>query len=213
MARVSTVASILETVSDHMEFRPLPAPDLTGTECFKGLGSSVSDFWSYAAGDLRSNTIRGVLAEWLVVKAVGATEFQPDWHDFDVLTPSGVRIEVKSSAYIQAWRQRRLSTIIFSGLSSQKWDPETGYAGRRTFNADVYVFCVQTARSHESYDPLDVSQWDFYVLPLSRVQSIGQRAIGLTRIAKEVQPVGFDSLSAAIEQAAVASIRNEEHPR
>ena len=195
-----------------MEFLPLPALVLTGTERFKGLGSSVSDFWSYVARDLRSNTTRGVLAEWLVAKAVGATEFQPDWHDFDVLTPRGVRIEVKSSAYIQAWRQRRLSTIIFSGLSSQKWDPEAGYSGRRTFNADVYVFCVQTARSHESYDPLDVAQWDFYVLPLSRVQSIGQRAIGLTRIAKEVQPVGFDGLPAAIEHAAEVSVRNEDRP-
>lgn len=185
-----------------MEFRPLPAPALSGIECFKGLGSPVSDFWSYAARDLRSNTIRGILAEWLVAKAVGATEFQPDWHDFDVLTPGGVRIEVKSSAYLQAWRQRRLSTIIFSGLTSQKWDPETGYSGRRTFNADVYVFCVQTARSHDSYDPLDLSQWVFYVLPLSCVESIGQRSIGLKRIAKEAQPMGFDRLSTAVEQAA-----------
>jgi hypothetical protein len=164
-----------------------------------GLAGSVKDFWSYAARDLRSNVLRGVFAEWLVAKAVGATEPLPEWHEFDVLTPAGTRVEVKSSAYLQAWPQRDLSAVKFGGLTSQKLDPETGYSGQRTFNADVYVFCVQTARSHDAYDPLDVSQWDFYVLPRSRVELIGYRSIGLARITSEAQRVGFDELAAAID--------------
>lgn len=31
------------------------------------------------------------------------------------------------------------------------------------YNADVYVFAVETAMTHEEYDPLDVHQWRFYV--------------------------------------------------
>jgi len=193
-----------------MTFRPPRPLDLDGTEPFIGLAGTVKDFWSYAARDLRANTIRGVLAEWLVARAVGATESQPEWSEFDVLTPTGVRVEVKSSAYLQAWAQRKLSTISFSGLRSQKWDPETGYSGQRTLNADVYVFCVQTADSHDSYDPLDVAQWNFYVLPRSRVESIGTRSIGLTQIASEGQRVGFDGLAHAIDLAARES--PEESP-
>lgn len=191
-----------------MEFQPPPAPALTGDERFTGLDSTVSEFWSYAARDLRSNVLRGVLAEWLVAKAVGAAEPQPEWHEFDVLTPAGVRIEVKSSAYLQAWPQRHLSTITFRGLSSQRFDPETGYSGLRTFNAEVYVFCVQTAQSHGDYDPLDVSQWGFYVLPRSRVESIGYRSIGLARIERETQRVSFAELAAAIDQAAKTPARD-----
>ena len=191
-----------------MKYRPSPAPALTGGERFEGLDSTVKEFWSYAARDLRSNVLRGVLAEWLVAKAVGATEPPPEWSEFDVLTPAGVRVEVKSSAYLQAWPQRALSTIKFSGLRSQKLDPETGYSGLRTFNADVYVFCVQTAQSHADYDPLDVSQWDFYVLPRSRIESIGYRSIGLARIARETQRVGFDGLRLAVDPAAEAPVRD-----
>lgn len=110
-----------------MGFRPLDAQKLTGDEPFNGLSSTVNDFWSYAVRDLRSNTVRGVLAEWLVAKAVGATELLPEWHEFDVRTPAGTRIEVKSSAYLQAWPQRRLSAIKFSGLTSRKWDRKRGF--------------------------------------------------------------------------------------
>lgn len=189
-----------------MKFQPPPARALTGDEHFKGLDHTVKEFWSYAARDLRSNVLRGVLAEWLVAKAVGAAEPRPEWDEFDVLTPDSVRVEVKSSAYLQAWPQRDLSEISFSGLRSKKLGPDNRYSDQRTFNADVYVFCVQTAQSHDAYDPLDVSQWAFYVLPQSRVEAIGQRSIGLARIKSEgAQRVGFDGLAVAIDQVAVAN--------
>lgn len=110
------LAGRLTTVTDNMKFRPGPALVLTGDERFKGLDLTVKDFWSYAARDLRSNVLRGVLAEWLVAKAVDAPEPRPEWDEFDVLTPARVRVEVKSSAYLQAWPQGDLSKISFSGL-------------------------------------------------------------------------------------------------
>jgi hypothetical protein len=202
------LAGRLRTVTDDMKFQPGSAPVLTGDERFTGLDHTVKDFWSYAARDLRSNVLRGVLAEWLVAKAVGAVEPRPEWDNFDVLTAAGIQVEVKSSAYLQAWPQHDLSRISFSGLRSQKLGPENRYSGQRTFNADVYVFCVQTAQSHAAYDPLDVSQWDFYVLPRSHVESIGYRSIGLARIKIVTQRVSFDELAAAINQAAEATVRD-----
>lgn len=196
------LAGRLRPVTGDMKFRPPSARILTGDELFTGLDHTVKEFWSYAARDLRTNILRGVLAEWLVAKAVGAAEPRPEWDKFDVLTPAEVRVEVKSSAYLQAWPQRDLSKISFSGLRSKKLGPDNRYSDQRTFNADVYVFCVQTAQSHNAYNPLDVSQWAFYVLPQSRVEAIGQRSIGLARIEKETQHVGFDGLAAAIDQAA-----------
>lgn len=76
---------------------------------------------------------------------MGATTHQVDWHEFDVLTPDEVRIEVKSSAYVQAWTQKSLSRIVFSRLKARRWDPATGESSEATYNADVYVFCLQTA--------------------------------------------------------------------
>lgn len=50
------------------------------------------------------------------------------------------------------------------------------------------------------------SQWDFYVLPRSNVESIGYRSIGLARIKSVTQQVSFDELAAAINHAAETTV-------
>ncbi len=47
--------------------------------------------------DLRTNNVRGYLAEFLVAKAVGAHGPRLEWDAYDVLAPDRTRIEVKSS--------------------------------------------------------------------------------------------------------------------
>jgi len=94
---------------------PQPA-HLGGAEEFAGCPATVLDFWRFAMPDLRTNNVRGYLAEFLVAQAVGAAGAKVEWDAYDVLTPSGTRVEVKSSAYLQVWEQRRLSRIVFSGL-------------------------------------------------------------------------------------------------
>jgi hypothetical protein len=41
---------------------------------------------------------------------------------YDLITSTGIRIEVKSSAYLQSWSQKRLSTISFSISPARYWD-------------------------------------------------------------------------------------------
>ena len=81
---------------------------LNGNEPFTLHGSDTSillqDFWRWAYSDLLNNTHRGVLAEFLVHSALEAKDVaRADWLPFDLTSPSGLRIEVKSSAYLQAW--------------------------------------------------------------------------------------------------------------
>lgn len=84
----------------------------------------MEDFWRFALSDFRMNNTRGYLAEFLVAKAVGATSGRVEWDAFDVLAPSGARIEVRSSAYLQVWDQRRPSRIVFSGLTGRTRSPK-----------------------------------------------------------------------------------------
>lgn len=86
---------------------PHPLCPVEGDEPFVGVDATVLDFWRWSFPDLRLNIVRGVLAEFLVAKAVGCTEApKKEWANFDVLTPAGVRVEVKASAYWQSWAQR-----------------------------------------------------------------------------------------------------------
>jgi hypothetical protein len=161
---------------------PPERPGLTGSESFVGVDASVTDFWRFALSDLRMNNARGYLAEFLVARAIGLSEVRRiEWDAYDLLVDGWIRVEVKSSAYLQLWPQWRLSRIEFSGLRGTRYDPRHGDdPGGRQFNAHVYVFGVQTATEHDVYDPLDINQWEFYVLSKSDLEEgrIGQ-SLGL----------------------------------
>lgn len=156
-----------------------PAQRLTGDEYFVGLDATVRDFWAFAMSDLRMNNVRGYLAEFLVARAVEATGQRIEWDSYDVLTPEGIRVEVKSAGHLQVWDQRTVSRISFGSMKGRTWDPRRGEGAEATLNADVYVFCIQTAVEHDGYDPLDVSQWEFYVVSLADIEATGYKSIGM----------------------------------
>src|SRR4051794_38674696 len=97
---------------------PLVAGRKTGRELFHDgaapLGFDVLTFWQWSASDLVSNALRGRLAEFLVGQALGiANGVRAEWDAYDLCMPSGLTIEVKSAAYLQAWAQKSLSAISF----------------------------------------------------------------------------------------------------
>ena len=97
----------------------------SGKECFQGMDGehTLQDFWAWAFSDLVSNTERGKLAEYIVATAMGCDEgTSPTWGSFDLLSPEGIKIEVKASAYIQSWEQKSFSRIEFSIAESLYWD-------------------------------------------------------------------------------------------
>ena len=185
---------------------PSPTEPLNGEERLGGTSATVADFWTWAFSDLRMNIVRGVLAEFLVAKAVGAKEpVRVAWDNWDVVSASGVSIEVKSSAYLQSWPQRKHSTISFTGLSARRWDAKEGFGDDREVRADVFVFAIQTCREPASYDALDVRQWRFHVVPASIVRRHGTRSVGIGFLERHApDPVPFEQLPAAVDAAANA---------
>lgn len=145
----------------------------TGKEPFHNQGDLIGfdllSFWQWSNSELVGNALRGILAEYLVASDIGdVTELRQEWDSYDLVTKEGIKIEVKSSAYIQSWMQDKLSNISFGIQPTFGIDPKTG---KRTDikkrQADFYVFCVLANKEQDSIDPKDVSQWEFYVLPTS----------------------------------------------
>ena len=155
---------------------------LSGDEKILGADATLRDFWAWNMSDLRTNTVRSLLAEFLVAHALGATSRpRVEWDAYDVRTPEGITVEVKSAAYLQAWEQTKLSAITFTGLNGRTWAPGGGFSEAASYNADVYVFAVLTATEHATYDALDLDQWSFWVLPRAVIAQLGQKSIGLPR--------------------------------
>ncbi len=132
-----------------------------------GLGFSVKDFWTWSASDLVSNVMRGHLAEFIVAKAISATEVvRNEWATYDLTTPDKTKVEVKSAAYLQSWSQDDYSIIQFNVEPAKELDMEKGgYRGTPSRHADVYVFALLAHKDKLTVDPLNVTQWEFYVLP------------------------------------------------
>jgi hypothetical protein len=175
---------------------------MTGDEPIVGTATTVRDFWVWALSDMQANTVRSMFAEFLVAGALGATH-RPriEWDTYDVVTPDGLTLEVKSGAYLQAWEQNRLSTVTFSGLRARTWTPRDGYSDASSYNADGYVFAVLTATDHASYDALDVNQWSFWVLPRQLLAATGQRSIRLSRVEELAgAPVGLAELASRVRE-------------
>ena len=71
------------------------------------------------------------------------------------------------------------------------------------FNADVYVFCLHAAKTHEEYDPLDVSQWLFYVAPRAVIEGRAGSQMSLPTLERLCgPPVSHEELRNSIVRSA-----------
>lgn len=170
------------------------------------------EFLAWAYDDLLTNTTRGVLAEYIVAKALGIRDTKRlEWDRYDLYI-DGIGVEVKSSAYVQTWKQTRMSDISFGIRPAQGWDARTNtYVTDKKRSADVYVFCLLKGEDRQSIDPLDVAQWTFYVLPTSKLdrEVATQKTIRLEPL-KALRPreCEYDDLKAAIHEAAQVNRRS-----
>jgi hypothetical protein len=182
---------------------------MTGAQVIAGTGATVHDFWSWAMSDLRANTTRSMLAEYLVARSVGA-DHRPrvEWDASDVQIPEG-RIEVKAAAYLQAWAQRAPSKITFGGLRARTWSPQMGYSLERSYNADTYVFALLTATAHDQYDALDSAGWQFWVIPAHTIEATNQSSLTLGRVrALAGDAVAYPQLGRAIRASLAVKMGN-----
>ncbi|GEC07160.1 hypothetical protein SSP24_48150 [Streptomyces spinoverrucosus] len=182
----------------NADLGPLVITRRSSSEPIRANGETVSqlgEFWSWACSDLANNTMRGVLAEYLVATALGATAgTRTEWDTVDIRTPEKWRVEVKSSAYLQSWAQSQPSEISFSIAPASGWDAQTGTTSADVLRrSDVYVFCLLHHQDKQTLDPLDLDQWTFYVLPtrLLDERCPNQKTIRLSRL-ERLNPLKTD---------------------
>ncbi len=138
-----------------------------GSELFHKNGKSLDfdllSFWRWSNSHLMDNTLRGILAEYIVCIDIDCPyKIRQEWDTYDLVSPDGVKVEVKSASYIQSWDQKDYSKISFGIKPTSTHDKRNKEIKR---HADVYVFCLLKHKKQDSIDPLDLSQWTFFILP------------------------------------------------
>ncbi len=113
-------------------FPMMPVSRKTGNEQFRQraippLGFDLLSFWQWSGSDLLG--IRAQLAEYIVARALGLGDGMcSGWGSHDLQTSTGLKIEVKSSAYLQGWAQKSHTKPLFSikgariGTRPAKWE-------------------------------------------------------------------------------------------
>jgi hypothetical protein len=180
----------------------------TGKEPFVFDGNelplNVLSFWQWSSSELLGNALRGVLAEFIVASTIDVLE-QPreEWDAYDLITKSGLKIEIKSSAYLQSWNQTELSKIIFGIQPTVLWDENNKRSEEAKRQADVYVFCVLAHKDKSTVNPLDLSQWEFYVLDTKVLNDKvpKQKTITLSSLLKlNPSQIKYDGLTSEINK-------------
>jgi hypothetical protein len=198
-------------LSEDNGFPMMSALRKTGAEHLTTAGSpldaTVSDFWGWSRSDLIDNLTRGVLAEFIVAKAlcISTDKVRESWAPWDLTTPDDVRVEVKSASYIQSWSQMMVSKIAFRTPKTLAFDPRGAkFEAKAKRQADVYVFAILNHDVQATVNPLEMDQWQFYVVPTSELDTRSQHSITLGSIHGELKkvPLAFGEVRSAVRDAA-----------
>ena len=197
----------LRLVSDKLG-RLIPKA-LSGAESFligdRPTEFGIADFWRWSSSDLVSNSLRGVLAEFIVAKALGVSTTRPrtEWDMCD-LRLGPLLIEVKSAAYLQSWSQKRLSPISFLVTPRRGWDAATSTMGKvARRHADVYVFALLAHQDKATVNPMDLAQWEFWILHRSMLdgRTRSQHSITLASLIRLAgAATSFSDIAGAVER-------------
>ncbi len=174
-----------------MELPDIKVEKKTGKENFEfnrnSQGFDLTEFWSWNQSDLIENRTRGILAEFIVKKALGIkSKNRIEWDEYDLVTEKGTKIEIKSGAYIQTWEQKKYSDIKFniSKTAGSKENPK--YNGKHQRWSDFYIFCLLNCKNQEEINPMKLEQWTFYVLKTEILNEKvrDQKSIGINSLLK-----------------------------
>ena len=165
----------------------------------KPLDFSLIDFWRWSVADILSNATRRRFAEFIVASAtnIDTSLLREEWSAYDLETPEGIKLEIKSSAYIQSWWQKSLSKISFGTKAAFNWDSTTGLlSSEKKRHADVYVFCLLHHDNKLTVDPLNMNHWEFYILATKELDEYprSQNSITLKSLQSLTNSVSYDKL-------------------
>jgi hypothetical protein len=169
--KLKAIKSVLKTGSEALTFE--------GDET----KYSLLNFWQWSVSDILSNATRGRFAEFIVGTAIDLdlNQLRDEWDAYDLITKSGIKIEIKSASYIQSWRQFDYSIICFSIRPSKHRDSENVMSrGESKRHADLYVFCLLKHKEQETIDPLKLEQWDFFVVPTYKLDNYTRSKSSIT---------------------------------
>ncbi len=171
-------------------------------QTINGLGNAtILDFWRWAYSDILNNRNRSIFAEFIVGNALDILHHpREEWAPYD-FEYNGLKIEVKSAAFVQSWEQENPSKISFDVSKKQEIDEDGYYTGVTIRPADLYIFSLFSETNMESANVLDINAWQFYIVPTHFIdEKFGdQKTVTLNRLKAIRTPVNYGDIKNVVD--------------
>lgn len=172
----------------------------------RSAGFEFSDFWKFHYSNIFD--LQGKIAEFIVSKALGIDHAQNDqyWTLWDI-SYRDKRIEIKETSYYHSFNQEgKVSKQRTFGITMANGSYDPIKSGNNDFcrQNDIYVFCLNTGETEESSYPLNLNNWEFYIVPtdvinekcgsnktvsLGRIKNLGFSAKRYNEIKSEIDRI------------------------
>ena len=197
---------------------------LTGDELFTFYGMPINksflDFAMWYVSDILNSGNRGAMMEYVVACALDIEfdEARTDNQSWD-LKYRETYIEIKSSAYLQAWNQTSPANISFSirpTKEKNEWDKIENESEEHQLkrHSALYVFCLYKYRDKQTANPMILDHWEFYIVPTKTLdENFGnQKSITLKKL-QSLNPIKceYDGIKDAVDYL-IDSINNDASP-
>ncbi len=179
------------------------------TLCGEKLGFNLVDFWRFRYSNIYD--IQGAIAEFIVAKALGLdTASNIEYWTLWDINYRGMRIEVKETSYYHPWnKDGKVSPARSFGITkansryaeSATGKPEDGKENVFERQNDIYVFCLNTGNTKEESNPLNLDNWEFYVIPTETINEkcSNNKSISLNKVRKLTPTVKYGDLKTTID--------------
>lgn len=178
----------------------------------KELEFGMLEFWCSKFSNIYN--IQEYIAEFLVEQALGIekshnTEY---WTLFDILYKD-YRIEIKETGYYHPWNENgKISEMRRFGITkanSKYEDKESNNIYER--QNDIYVFCLNIGKTKETSNPLNIDNWEFYIVPTKTINEVckNNKSIGLNKVQKIATKVNYFEIKEYIDNL-IKKLKYEE---
>lgn len=160
------------------------------------------DFWEWFASYSLDGSIRGGMAEFVIMKALGIECERNIWDSYD-LEYKGKRIEIKSASLFTCKNRHGFHyehienrRITYSIEPKHKHVIGGDWTSRKR-NSDIYIFSLISG-----VDVSDLAKWDFYIIPTESINKTfgNQKTLSLSAIRQIGIPrCGYSELSKYID--------------
>ena len=175
----------------------------------ESIGCNLIDFWKFRYPNIFD--MQDELSEFIVARALGTNEASniDYWTLWDI-DYAGYRIEIKETSYYHSFnKEGEISKSRNFGITKSNSRYLVNAEGKTTDDYinvferhnDLYVFCLNTGYSKEESFPLNLNNWEFYVLQTYFINQKckNNKTISLNRVRKFTDAVNYGNLKNKID--------------